>query len=310
YSSGEATVTPRAGTTSSVTIELPAGGSVEGIVTAGKQPKAGVGVHLYMFEGGNQQFNTVTDAAGHYVFTNVMNGRGQVATWVQSGSGNLSQSRQIIVETGRTTTANFELPVQTGTLEGFVTVGGQPVSNGQVSAYLPSGEAGTSSYAQLGSDGSYRIESVPVGEVRASVYLHDFSGAGGRQQVETVQIAAGRVTRLDFKLPLPTFVSGFLSGLKEGEAGYIGLLPGEVTIGPLTKEKISEYLGMLAGRAEMNPDGTFRMENVEPGTYTVVGVAADPNASSPEDALINARIVTDVIEVREGEEISVELSIR
>ena len=67
---------------------------------------------------------------------------------------------------------------------------------------------------------------------------------------------------------------------------------------------------MLAGRAEMNPDGTFRMENVEPGTYTVVGVAADPNASSPEDALINARIVTDVIEVREGEEISVELSIR
>jgi hypothetical protein len=41
-----------------------------------------------------------------------------------------------------------------------------------------------------------------------------------------------------------------------------------------------------------------------------VGVAADPNASSPEDALINARIVTDVIEVREGEEISVELSIR
>ncbi len=310
YSNGEASVTPRAGTTSSVTIELPAGGSVEGSITSGNQPKAGAGVHLYMYEGGNQQLSTVTDGSGRYVFSNVSSGRGQVSTWVQSGSGNLSQSRQIIVETGRTTTANFDLPAQTGTLEGFVSVGGQPVSNGQVSAFLASEAGGTSSYAQLGSDGSYRIESVAVGEVRASVYLHDFSGARGRQQTETVQIAAGRVTRLDFELPLPTFVSGYLSGLKEGEGGYIGLLPGEVTLGSLTREKITEYLGMLAGQAEMNPDGSFRMENVEPGTYTVVGVAADPTAASAEDALLNARIVTDVIEVREGEEITVELSIR
>jgi len=51
------------------------------------------------------------------------------------------------------------------------------------------------------------------------------------------------------------------------------------------------------------------MENVEPGTYTVVGVAADPNAATPEDAIMNARIVTEVIEVNEGEEITVQLSI-
>jgi hypothetical protein len=69
-------------------------------------------------------------------------------------------------------------------------------------------------------------------------------------------------------------------------------------------------MGMLAGQAQMSPDGTFRMENVEPGTYTVVGVAADPNAPSPEEALMNARIVTEVIEVREGEELTVNLSVQ
>ena len=309
YSNGEVSVTPRAGTTSHVTIELPAGGSVEGIVRMGNQPRAGTSVYLYMFEGGNQQSSTVTDASGHYVFSNVTSGRGQVSTYVQSSRGNLNQSRQVIVETGRTTTADFDLPAETGGLEGVVTIGGQPVTNAHVSAYLSSEEGSTSSYAQTNSDGSYVINSVPAGEVRVSVYIRDSSGGGGRQHSETAQIVAGSVTRLDFDLPLPTFVSGYLSGLKEGEMGYIGLLPGEIKLGPLTKEKVQEYLGMLAGQAEMNPDGTFRIENVEPGTYTVVGVAADPNAATPEDAIMNARIVTEVIEVNEGEEITVQLSI-
>lgn len=310
YSNGEVSVTPRAGTTTKVTIELPAGGSVEGIVRMGGQPRPGSSVHLYMYDGGGQQSSTVTDASGRYVFNNVASGRGQVSTYIQSGGGNLNQSRQVIVETDRTTKADFDLPAQTGTLEGIVTIGGQPVGGGHVSAYVSSEEGSTSSYTQIRSDGTYLLESVPVGEVRASVYLPDTGGGQGRQHQETAQIAAGRVTRLDIDLPVPTFVSGYLSGLKEGEAGYIGLLPGKITIGTLTEEKIQEYLGMLAGQAQMNPDGTFRMENVEPGTYTVVGVAADPNAPSPEEALMNARIVTEVIEVREGDEITVNLSVQ
>ena len=310
FGNGEASVTPRAGTTSNVTIELPAGGSVEGTVRVGGQTQPGTNVNLYMYEGGHRQYSTVTDSNGQYIFNNVSAGRGQVSAWLSSGGGNLSQNRQVIVETERTTTADFDLPAQTGSLEGFVMVGGQPVNNGHVSAALVSEEGSTSSFTQLNGDGSYLLESVPVGEVQAYVYLRDESGGRGRQETETVQIAAGRVTRLDFDLPLPTFVSGYLSGIKEGEGGYIGLLPGEVKIGPLTKEKIQEYMGMLAGQAQMSPDGTFRMENVEPGTYTVVGVAADPNAPSPEEALMNARIVTEVIEVREGEELTVNLSVQ
>ncbi|MFO7974334.1 MAG: carboxypeptidase regulatory-like domain-containing protein [Candidatus Hydrogenedentota bacterium] len=309
YGNGETSVTPRAGTTLDVTIELPAGGSVEGIVCVGGEPRPGTNVNLYMHESSGHRSSTVTDSSGHYVFTNVTAGQGQVSVFLRAGQGQLNQSRRIIVETERTTTADFDLPAQTGSLEGFVAVGGEPVSNGHVSVSVAGEDGWTSSHAQLTSDGSYFIESVPVGEASASVYLPDPSSGQGRHETETVEIVAGRVTRLDFDLPLPTFVSGYLSGIKEGEGGYIGLLPGKVKIGPLTQEKIQEYMSMLAGRAEMNPDGTFRMENVEPGTYTVVGVAADPNAPSPEEAIINARIVTEVIEVREGEEISIELSI-
>ena len=310
YGNREVSVTPRPGRTSYVTIKLRAGGSVEGIVRLGGQPQPGANVHLLMYGGGQQPASILTDASGRYEFANITSGRGEVRAYVKYGRERLNQSQQIIVETELTTTADFDLPAQTGSLEGFVTVGGQPASSGHVTADVTSEAERTSSYVKLNSDGSYHIESLPVGEVRVSVHISDTDGGQGRHHQETAQIAAGHVTRLDLHLFLPTYVSGHVSGIREDEVGYIGLLPGETKIEPPTMENLEEFMSMLARRAEMNSDGTFRMEDVKPGTYTVVGLAADPNSPSLGQAAMNARMATNVIEVREGQEIAVNLSFK
>jgi hypothetical protein len=53
----------------------------------------------------------------------------------------------------------------------------------------------------------------------------------------------------------------------------------------------------MSGHAAVNEDGTFTVENLEPGTYTIVAVAIQGAPETELDALMNARFVTRTIEI-------------
>ena len=86
---------------------------------------------------------------------------------------------------------------------------------------------------------------------------------------------------------------------------------GEVSMPRFDFETIYKMAAWAVGEPKVDPDGSFRMDGLEPGVYTVLAVAVDPNAgwTSEQDMLANARFNTAVVEIAEEEEVSVDLSL-
>ncbi|MDY0031652.1 MAG: hypothetical protein RBT84_06865, partial [FCB group bacterium] len=96
---------------------------------------------------------------------------------------------------------------------------------------------------------------------------------------------------------------------RSGEQAYIAVVPGEVQMEKPTLEEVQALSSLLSGYAEVSSDGTFVVENLEPGTYTIVGVAVAGEPQSELEAFANARYATQVIHVEAGQPLHVSLSL-
>ena len=306
YGPGSTTVTPQLGATKTVTIALSSGGVVEGHVRRGANPQSGIRMSMYI-NGGNYHGNSSTDSAGHYSFKNVPAGDGQVSVHLQTGGSWNSLSRPVVVAEDSVTTVDFDLPEQTGGVEGQITFSEDPAPDCYVTVSTSSETLSSSGFVQVGADGRYSVNNLPPGPATVSAYTR--GGSDHRSERAEVEIVGGKVIKQDLHFSKPTVVAGVVHGLQPGEQGVVGILPGEVEI-EVSEKKIQEYLGMLAGQTQVRSDGTFRVSSLEGGVYTVVAVAVNPNESSDIQALMNARMSIQVVEIEEGQEISLEMTLQ
>ena len=318
YAPATVAITVDARRATRVDICLTAGGEIEGTVRVGGTPSSGQWVNVYNASapGGNQSGKS-TDENGFYRLTGLAAGTVRVSVHLSDVQGSPSGrniTREAVVEDGLVTVVDFDVPLADALIEGAVTSGGQPVKGGHVNVQVK-GQGGMqeSSYSAIKSDGTYRIESAPVGSVRLQVGAQTGDGGSWRTKVVDVETVSGRAIRKDIDFELGVVVSGTVKGTHEGEQGSVMALKGRVDLGEPDMASWQELFQDVAAAAQLGTDGVFRLEGLEPGAYTIFAFVIDTSGgqpTSPEDVFSRMRRDSSVIEVGADGVANVSLSVR
>ena len=269
--------------------------SIRGTVTAAGTgtPVRGAIVHL-MADGSGNRLAT-TDGEGHYELSNLPAGTYRL-TVSRAGFSSLQfgQRRpfetpsQIELSEGERVTANLSLP-RAGVIYGRVFDRfGEPVAGTRVQAVRARVVQGQRRMQVMGAGdqtddtGAYRLYGLAPGDyfVAASVGAVDavrrdppiyYPGTPSFSEAQVIAVAAGTEVAADFQLA--PIQNARVSGVVLNSAGapveaQVGLVSDAVGTGPITEANI---LAASAFRltGDSGPDGSFTIENVPPGPYTL-----------------------------------------
>ncbi len=308
YAPATITVSTRLGAVTSSEFVLSVGGTVEGYVRRGGNPLSKQMVSLIV---GDRHENAVTDSSGHYAFERLPAGEGTVIVSLrgQSSAGRqyMRSQRSVIVADNSVTRADFEFSSQDARVEGVVTVEGVPAPQASVALTISSGGGEQRTGVNVEANGFYRLENLSPGSAILEVSIR-----GGRQQrskTVTFELQAGQRLRQDIDFGPVSAITGTVRGLRAGEQAHVAVLPGEITVEKPTLEDIQAFVSLLSGYTQVASDGTFVVQNIEPGTYTVIGVAISGTPQTELEAFLNARYVTEIIQVEMDKPLEISLNL-
>lgn len=160
---------------------------------------------------------------------------------------------------------------QTGTLEGFVVDGSAPMAGLLVQLIK---DANTKYDATTDGAGFFAVKEVPEGEYLLNVVDYEALRQGHfRMRQMAVWIAPGKVLQVDLAFGVGARISGRVSRVPDGLITVIiarrpgGPAPEHVS--PLDKDTQIQSAKFLAASAKVQDDGTYVLEDLEPGTYIV-----------------------------------------
>src|SRR5438445_8391843 len=193
--------------------------------------------------------SAVTDAGGAYAISGLAPG---TYTATASASGYASQSASVTLTAGSTTTQNFALAPNPGTITGTVTDAGTaaPIAGATVSY---SGGSTTT-------DGSGAYTLANVAEGSSSVTA---GATGYASQSRTVTVRPGATATQNFALTRPT-----------------GASPGTVTSAATGSPIGGATVSYSGGSTTTNGSGQYTLSNVAPGAYNVIASAAGYSSAS------------------------------
>ena len=87
------------------------------------------------------------------------------------------------------------------------------------------------------------------------------------------------------------------------------LLEGDQRLDQPTPQDLLRLRSLAAAITRTGPDGVFTFENVEPGTYTLVAAVVQGQPTDAASLLRNVRYTASLLEVPEGKEYAVDLSL-
>lgn len=304
YAAATASATPSAGGAATVVqMIMGSGGTVQGVVRVDGKPASGYGVSIYVHDGSYQN-NVNVGGNGEYNFTGLPAGTASVSVYGNRGGGsNRNISKQAEVATDQVTTVDFDIVSGSAVLEGVVTRGGQPVSGVYINVVVKSGGDGQEgAMVQSDTRGAFRLEGLPAGP--ANVMVHEPNGRQAR--TFRVELADNQVTQLDANLDSGAKITGKLSGMPQGWMSSVVLINGTFDMPADTNVQSiqTELVDRMAGGAQTNPDGTFEIEGAQPGDYTVLAIAFDPQSGGQ-----TTKHVTAPVTVSESGETSVNLTL-
>ncbi len=235
-----------------------------------------------------------TDGRGVYKFAHLRSGRYSPVCFLHEDDGESAPRKltvDAILEDEKTTVANFEFREWNASLEGRILFNGQPAQDAYVEAVCRTEDEARESFQERAdADGYYRFDILPSGTLDVAIRMR--VGTAELQRTTVIEIPAGVVTTRDFAFGGAGAISGYCLGLDEhgGQRNRISkpevvLLKGDICdslaeVGLLGTEMMTNMDAALHAYQEVAEDGSFRMDNLEEGAYTVI-LVADIGLNSP-----------------------------
>lgn len=310
YMPGSARTVPQRGADVSVEIVLGQGGELTGTVWKGDVPAAGQTVVALRLSPPRIRKQVVTDSEGRYRIAGVGMGLVDVlAKWrgpdVESKSFRLQ--RQAEIEAGKATVVDFHFASGAATLEGAVTSNGQPVSFAEIHGTVSTEEGQSAFSSTAGEDGSFHIEQLVPGEAWVMVTIR--AGQAELRQNFTVELREGETAYQEVKFDTASGISGSISNLSPGEVGQVLALPGHESVDTSTFDSILQLDAIKSGESDIGQNGSFTIEGLEPGPYTLVALIFSGEVDTGTDALDSIRIAVQPITVSPSSTSSVSLTL-
>jgi len=305
YAPASAPVTLQSGAVSEIEIVLLKGGTIEGAVTlAGKpMPNETVRAGTRWWDDDGPTWSSTTDANGCYSILGITPAKVRMSAYMArdaraSGGRSRNIDAATIVEDGRATVVDFDFEPLDAGIEGYITHGGQ-FERVEIRAVLVDAVGGREEFeADVGSDGYYHID-VPAG------ILSLRARADNLRKTVTVRCESGTVTHRDIDFSSGGAIAGEVIGLPAGRQNAVLVIDSEDTIVELSPQLAAELEDQGAVVASVHVDdendGAFRLDNIEPATYTVLALSY-ADGDNIEAMLADALWTTAVVSVSEDEE--------
>ncbi|MCH9632044.1 MAG: hypothetical protein S4CHLAM6_03670 [Chlamydiae bacterium] len=242
-----------ANTTTTVDFKLVANpGILNGTVTIFGTQDPIVGAEVRVFKGSNLIASVLTDNTGFYSIDTLAPGNYKVVALARNYQKKVMGAK---IVNGETTTTNFALKTNPGSLKGTVT--DKDTSNPISSATLKIFKGSTLIATSLtNAAGFYQINKLPP-----STYTAVASKFGYQDRMRGAKIKAGEVNTLNFKLnPNPGSINGTITD--------------KDTTDPIPGAEVEIYQGInLIASAITDSLGFYSIDTLAPGSYIVLGTA-------------------------------------
>src|SRR6266851_1311350 len=193
--------------------------------------------------------SAVTDANGAYTIAGLAPG---TYTATATASGYTSQSASVTLTAGTTTTQNFALAPNPGTITGTVTDAGTAAPLAGATVSYSGGSTTTNS------SGGYTLANVTEGS-----YSVTASAIGYAAQSRTVTVGPGATATQNFALTPPN-----------------GAITGTVTSAATGSAISGATVSYSGGSTTTNGTGQYTLSNVAPGTYSLTASASGYSSAS------------------------------
>ena len=313
YATGSAPYRPGV---SSVDVVLFGGGTVDGTVTSGGTPVAGVRVRLSRPSRSTKEFmppfSARTDPNGAFRIEQVPPGESSVTVRfdkdVKDPRRMRSTTKRITVENGQTVSLALDLPEARAGVEGQVRLGGHPADSAYVIFTSAKDGVETTSSVQADANGYFKFDAVPAGSgtLRASVHTGDSEIS--RKVVAPVETVAGQVVRQDLEANDTGVIVADIRGVISSPhtSGSVYVLPGNAPVNSVDALLDYQITGKSVASGTVKNNGPLRFDMLPPGTYTVTVLMIEYSQNSMRIAGLASGNVT----VENGAEAAVELVLR
>jgi len=282
-----------------IDIVMTGGGSIAGSVTLDGKPVTGEDVYA---DGARD----TTDEMGRYEISHVIPGAVTVSVGVNAGRGGRHhQSRQATVIEGAVEYEDFAFFSSNSSIEGtiFESDGDVLREDSTIRLAMYSDSGAREEFTTTPRNGHYSIVGIPGGSGKLTLELES-----GHYSFP-VDLHANQRAIQDFHLSGNATIHLRMSGPPAlTSVVVVGLLPGRVETGPFPWDMIDSGT-WPAVQYVVAVGGVGDLRRVKPGTYTLFAQYFDQDEGFDDDQLEGAGSVTKVVEIRENEELEVELEL-
>ena len=254
-------------------VVLGQGGTIEGSVTVGTTPFAGATLTVdYPRIRKTVEYTTLSGVDGSFRLAGLPAGEVSVFLELQKQSsfgfaGGRKKTLSTLIKDRKNKAIHFRFAPVDAVLEGCITKDGKPVK-GNIMADVISEDSTEEHYTtSADSTGSYHFSNLPPGDANVTVYL-EFEQPRRQERpptrFHTASLSSGKTTQLNVDFTSGTTLTGTVFGLRTGDGGYIEILQGNVP----SPESSSTNRGEAS--MDIMPNGSFRAENLQGGTYTLL----------------------------------------
>jgi hypothetical protein len=187
-------------------------------------------------------------------------------------SSERSLMREIVLSPGEMAETQFDFVPADAVIEGRVTVLGEPPAHAELELHVDTDAGSEVLRTNTKTDGSYRFGGIPSGIATMVVAARGENNSWFRRARRyDIPIASRNTTTYDVSLTGIAGVNGSVVSQKYPEV-YLTVLEGQFSL-EQAKAELSKGDSPIseASYVALQEDGSFTVENLEPGTYTIVG---------------------------------------